>query len=166
MDKYRETIYLKTLETLLLKIRAYALQNNIAKCKIIADYIERIPKILLNEEGEEEHYYQEINSLLHQHGILVATANNNFINEQRKICYIQIIELAISHIQKYAIRGEASYCVEETDHIHNIPNIILTYQPEDEAYYWKVERKCYIDSALQDAIVDFRKVWEDLNRNA
>ena len=47
-------------------------------------------------------------------------------------------------VRALAWQGQAELCGVESDHIHNLPDLLADYTPEKLHYYWNVERPEYI----------------------
>jgi hypothetical protein len=58
--------------------------------------------------------------------------------------------------------GRPELCATEVDHIHNLPGLIVDYSPDRLAYYWTVERRCYLDRMPEAERAGWETLWEQL----
>ncbi len=64
-----------------------------------------------------------------------------------------------------SIRGrwrDAEYCFAEADHLHNLPNLVRSYHPEELIFYWDVMRTGYLDAVPGAAASWMAESWERL----
>jgi hypothetical protein len=54
----------------------------------------------------------------------------------------------------------------ETDHIHNLPGLLLDYRPELLRYYLNAERPGYRHQVGGSVPAELIRVWEELERAA
>lgn len=62
--------------------------------------------------------------------------------------------------------GDAGRCAIETDHIHNIPDLIEDFRAQRLDYYWKAERACYIDRIPDGPPWVWGPLWDQLRPHA
>jgi hypothetical protein len=62
--------------------------------------------------------------------------------------------------------GEAEHCAVETDHIHNLPELIENYSPERLRYYWDTERVSFLSDCPADELPSWLPLWERLQKEA
>jgi hypothetical protein len=62
--------------------------------------------------------------------------------------------------------GEAERCAIETDHIHNLPELIENYSPERLRYYWDAERRSFMSNCSADELASWLPLWQRLQRQA
>jgi hypothetical protein len=58
--------------------------------------------------------------------------------------------------------GRADLCAVEADHLHNLPGLIADYSPDRLAYYWTVERRCYLDQMPEAERAGWESLWDTL----
>src|SRR5262245_28419251 len=58
--------------------------------------------------------------------------------------------------------GDAAQAAVEADHVHNLPELIAHYTPEQLDYYWTTERPGYLAHTRPEQAAPFRPLWERL----
>jgi hypothetical protein len=61
-----------------------------------------------------------------------------------------------------AWEGNTEQCAIESDHIHNLPDLIADYSSDKVAYYWNVERPEYIKQVPEDRLAGWEPLWRQL----
>ncbi|MFH5803112.1 hypothetical protein [Alienimonas sp. DA493] len=41
---------------------------------------------------------------------------------------------------------DAAWCQALADHLHNVPTLLIDFDPDLLRYYWEVERACFLDA--------------------
>ena len=75
---------------------------------------------------------------------------------------LSILQTGLLRIRALAWNGQADRCGIETDHIHNLPDLLADYSPEKLSYYWNVERPEYIRQIAGDQLKGWERLWQRL----
>ena len=75
---------------------------------------------------------------------------------------LPILQNGLLRVRALAWQGQAELCVVESDHIHNLPDLLADYTPEKLHYYWNVERPEYIRQVGVDQAVGWEELWQRL----
>ncbi|MBV8128821.1 MAG: hypothetical protein JO114_14330 [Planctomycetaceae bacterium] len=75
-----------------------------------------------------------------------------------------ILQTGLMRIRTLAWQGRAELCAIESDHIHNIPNLIMNYSPEKLFYYWDIERPEYIRQVSTEHSDGWDALWRRLGQ--
>jgi len=75
---------------------------------------------------------------------------------------LSILQTGLVRIRTFAWQGRAELCAIESDHIHNIPNLISNYSPEKLSYYWEVERPEYLRQVSTEDLDGWDALWRRL----
>ena len=78
---------------------------------------------------------------------------------------LSILRIGISRIRLLAWTGETELCGVESDHIHNLPDVIADYTPEKLSHYWDIERPEYVRLIQDDLSVEWEPLWHQLERH-
>jgi len=73
---------------------------------------------------------------------------------------LEILSRGILRIR--ACSGDASRCLIEADHIHNLPNLVRDYSPQLLAFYWEVERASFVSLSPEALLAGFEPLWREL----
>jgi hypothetical protein len=65
-------------------------------------------------------------------------------------------------VRSLAWEGQVEQCGIESDHIHNLPDLIADYAPEKLAYYWNVERLEYMRQIPREQLGGWEPLWQQL----
>jgi hypothetical protein len=76
---------------------------------------------------------------------------------------LSILQTGVLRIRSLAWDGEAEQCGIESDHIHNLPDLIADYSPEKLAYYWNVERPEYMKQVPRERLRGWEPLWKELS---
>jgi hypothetical protein len=79
---------------------------------------------------------------------------------------LEIIQRGILAARAASWAGDVKRCEAETDHIHNLPGLLLDYRPELLRYYLNVERPGYVRSLLGPEPAELTRLWTELERAA
>lgn len=74
---------------------------------------------------------------------------------------LQIIRLGLLRIRAAGYAGRADDCALEADHLHNIPQLLQSHQPEELHYYFVVERPGFVSRATA-RVDEFTPLWDEL----
>src|SRR5271166_3827485 len=75
-----------------------------------------------------------------------------------------ILQTGIMRIRTLAWQGRIEFCAIESDHIHNIPNLIMNYSHEKLIYYWDIERPEYVRQVSTEHSDDWVALWQRLGQ--
>jgi hypothetical protein len=75
---------------------------------------------------------------------------------------LEILSLGILQARAWAFQSDSRRCAHETDHIHNLPDLLKNYKPELLAYYWNSERPAHIRRVSEENCRGFLPAWERL----
>jgi hypothetical protein len=85
------------------------------------------------------------------------------------LCPTEIAEVVLPILQNGLLRlrasawqGETDLCRVESDHIHNLPDLLADYHPEKLQYYWSVERPEYVRHVGADRLDGWEELWRRL----
>ncbi len=68
------------------------------------------------------------------------------MNQELREALTALLEKGLLRIRGEAAKGEMESCRVEADHLHNIPRMLLDYQPGPLRYYWDAERLGYLEA--------------------
>jgi hypothetical protein len=74
---------------------------------------------------------------------------------------LTILKLGILHARSSGWEGDASRCALESDHVHNLPDLLSNFSLESLRYYYEVERPLYAERNPEGARL-FEPHWETL----
>jgi hypothetical protein len=74
----------------------------------------------------------------------------------------EILTTGLLRIRALGWSGEAERCAIESDHIHNLPDLLTHYSSERLGYYWNVERTSYISQSPVSDLAVWEPVWRQL----
>jgi hypothetical protein len=77
----------------------------------------------------------------------------------------KILTTGLLRIRPLGWSGEAKRCAVESDHIHNVPDLLAHYCRERLEYYWYVERPSYISQIPATELAAWEPLWRQLNDN-
>jgi hypothetical protein len=72
-----------------------------------------------------------------------------------------ILRLGILNARNSGWEGDAQRCALESDHIHNLPDLLSHFSPDSLRYYYEVERPLYAEKSPEGARL-FEPYWETL----
>jgi hypothetical protein len=75
---------------------------------------------------------------------------------------LSILRTGILRVRSLAWQGQVEQCGIESDHIHNLPDLIADYAPEKLAYYWNVERVEYMRLVPREQLDSWESLWRQL----
>jgi hypothetical protein len=75
---------------------------------------------------------------------------------------IEILSMGLLRIRALGWSGDAARCAIESDHIHNVPDLLAHFSPERLAYYWDVERTSYISQTAPPQLAVWEPLWREL----
>jgi hypothetical protein len=77
----------------------------------------------------------------------------------------KILTTGLLRIRVLGWSGEANRCAVESDHIHNVPDLLAHYTPDRLEYYWNVERSAYISHTPKSELAVWEPLWRQLNEH-
>jgi hypothetical protein len=77
----------------------------------------------------------------------------------------EILTTGLLRIRALGWSGEAMRCAIESDHIHNVPDLLAHYSPERLDYYWNVERSSYIQQTSPSELAVWEPLWRQLSEH-
>ena len=77
---------------------------------------------------------------------------------------LDILQTGILRIRTFAWQGRSEVCAIESDHIHNIPNLIMNYSSERLCYYWDTERAEYTRQVSGEDLDAWIALWQRLGQ--
>jgi len=75
-----------------------------------------------------------------------------------------ILQTGLMRIRTLAWQGCTELCAIESDHIHNIPNLIMNSSPEKLFYYWDIARPEYIRQVAAEHSDGWDELWRRLGQ--
>jgi hypothetical protein len=75
---------------------------------------------------------------------------------------VEILKWGLLRIRSLGYQGESKRCVYESDHIHNLPRLLIDYAPELLAYYWQTERPLFVRQLGAAEYRAFEGPWQRL----
>ncbi len=75
---------------------------------------------------------------------------------------LPMVRYGLLRVRAAAWQGKADLCAVESDHIHNLPDLLADYTPGKLAYYWNAERLSYIDQVGVDQSAGWEGLWQQL----
>jgi hypothetical protein len=88
----------------------------------------------------------------------------------RDLIYIQILNFGLIALRNAAYRGEVSYWLIESDHLHNVPSLIGEPNEKRHDYYFDTERPNYLEHVercetdTSFAIARYTELWKQLEQ--
>jgi hypothetical protein len=74
----------------------------------------------------------------------------------------EILTTGLLRVRALGWSGDAERCAIESDHIHNIPDLLAHFSPERLVYYWDVERNSYIKQTPPPQLAIWEPLWREL----
>jgi hypothetical protein len=75
---------------------------------------------------------------------------------------LEILTTGFLRIRALGWSGDAERRAIESDHIHNVPELMAHFSPELLAYYWDVERNSYIQQTSPTQLSVWEPLWREL----
>jgi hypothetical protein len=76
---------------------------------------------------------------------------------------LSILQTGLLRIRTLAWEGKADQCGIESDHIHNLPDLIAEFSREKLVYYWNVERPEYLKQVPKERSGEWEPLWQQLS---
>jgi hypothetical protein len=74
----------------------------------------------------------------------------------------EILKWGLLRIRTSGYQGDGRRCVQESDHIHNLPGLLVDYAPQLLAFYWNTERPLLIKQLGIAECKPFDDIWSRL----
>jgi hypothetical protein len=71
-----------------------------------------------------------------------------------------LVRIGLLRIRVLSGEGYSKECFIEADHLHNLPALIKSLQPELLSNYWNIERPAFMQQAPN--VEEFQAHWEKL----
>jgi hypothetical protein len=78
--------------------------------------------------------------------------------------YLEILRGALLQIRVMGAQGMAEKCAIEANHVHNVPRFLATGSRGAEEYYWRIERKQYLEEMGLKEHSFYDPLWNKLRR--
>jgi len=75
---------------------------------------------------------------------------------------VEILKWGLLRIRTAGYQGDGRRCVQESDHIHNLPALLIDYAPQLLAFYWSTERPLLIKQIGEAECRAFANAWTNL----
>jgi hypothetical protein len=75
---------------------------------------------------------------------------------------LDILTTGLLRVRALGWSGNAEQCAIEADHIHNVPDLLAHFSSEKLAYYWNIERTCYMTQTPTADLVVWEPMWRQL----
>ncbi len=75
---------------------------------------------------------------------------------------VEILKWGLLNIRTAGYQGDGRRCIHESDHIHNLPALLIDYAPKLLAFYWNTERPLLIKQIGQANCKAFEEPWSNL----
>ncbi|SPE58688.1 hypothetical protein SBV1_2790012 [Verrucomicrobia bacterium] len=74
----------------------------------------------------------------------------------------QILRIGILNIRAFAFQKNAARCAAEADHLHNLPQLLVSYSPKLLDFYLDVEQPAFLRDTNSLGVGQFEVHWEAL----
>ena len=79
--------------------------------------------------------------------------------------YCGILQVGLLNIRLAAAQGLVKQCFAESDHLHNMPDLLLDINnKERQQFYSETMRDSYLSLSSPDWICKFTPYWEELDK--
>ena len=75
---------------------------------------------------------------------------------------LEILKLGTLRIRALGWAGDARRCAIEADHLHNLPDLLLTPSSALLSYYWEAEKPAFEQASSEAELARFRPLWDEL----
>lgn len=77
--------------------------------------------------------------------------------------YLDMLHVGVLNARRAAAEGDARQAFAEADHIHNLPDLLMSMDDEEKhRYYWEVIRPGYISISKPEWAKRFERLWREL----
>src|SRR5690348_17250699 len=74
----------------------------------------------------------------------------------------QILSIGLLRARASGWNHDSDRCAIEADHLHNLPALLVDYDPALLHYYWNAERVGFMQRSACDEIAAFQPLWNAL----
>ena len=78
------------------------------------------------------------------------------------VALLRILELGLLRIRATALAGDSEQCEVEADHLHNLPQLLISFKQDLLVYYLTVERPTFATRSRKDT-KNFESLWQELD---
>lgn len=75
---------------------------------------------------------------------------------------LEILKLGTLRIRSLGWAGDARRCAIEADHLHNLPDLLLSPSAALLSFYWEVEKPAFEQVSREADLAMFRPLWDEL----
>jgi hypothetical protein len=75
---------------------------------------------------------------------------------------VPMLKYGLLKIRAAAWQGNAHLCAVESDHLHNLPELLADYTPDKLSCYWNAARPSYIEQIGLDQSIGWEELWQQL----
>src|SRR5947208_2645496 len=77
----------------------------------------------------------------------------------------EILRVGLLRIRALGCDRNPERCAIEADHLHNLPALIASFDPDRLAYYWDAEREAFLRHSKPEDTSVFEALWKALGRH-
>jgi hypothetical protein len=77
----------------------------------------------------------------------------------------EILRTGLLRIRALGWDRNPGRCAIEADHLHNLPALIASFDPQRLEYYWDAERVAFIKQSRPEDIAAFEPLWQGLAKH-
>jgi hypothetical protein len=77
----------------------------------------------------------------------------------------EILRVGLLRIRALGWDRNPERCAIEADHLHNLPSLIASFDPQRLGYYWDAERVCFIERSTPEEIIGYQASWSALAKH-
>jgi hypothetical protein len=75
---------------------------------------------------------------------------------------LDILAQGILAARAAAWAGDSERCALETDHVHNLPDLLRNYSTELLKFYWDTQRRAYVAQVATEDVGAWERLWARL----
>jgi hypothetical protein len=75
---------------------------------------------------------------------------------------VPMLKYGLLRVRTAAWQGKTDLCVFESDHIHNLPDLLANFTPDKLAYYWNAERPANVGHIGVEQSAGWEEHWNQL----
>jgi hypothetical protein len=75
---------------------------------------------------------------------------------------LEILKRGILHARSAGWSGDAAAAAVAADHIHNLPDLLMSYTPHGLLYYWNAERPSFLAHCRPEWAHSLQPHWDRL----
>lgn len=95
----------------------------------------------------------------------MSTTLNPVCPEELRIAFLDLLTATLITIRNDST--DSRCCAAFADHMHNVPTLLMHFRAELLAYYWDVERPCFLRAlrAIDHGVTSqFKQPWQVIER--